>query len=134
MAYLGRQPVIGNFVKLDDISTQFDGALTTFNTLVSGAAYTVSNPYATLVGGDGAVYNPGIDYYFNSTTIVIATAPSATLNGKFFCMVFGDSLNSGIPSDGTITNEKLAAGTIQYSALASTTKGTLLAYSLIFGA
>jgi hypothetical protein len=134
MAYLGRQPVIGNFVKLDDISTQFDGSLTTFNTLVSGAAYTVSNPYATLVGGNGAVYNPGIDYYFNSTTIVFATAPSATLNGKFFCMVFGDSLNSGIPSDGTITNEKLAAGTIQYSALASTTKGTLLAYSLIFGA
>jgi len=134
MAYLGRQPVIGNFVKLDDISSQFNSSLSTFNTLASGQAYTVSNPYATIVGGDGNIYNPGIDYYFNSTTIVFATAPAASLNGKFFCMVFGDTLNSGIPSDGTITNSKLATGTIQYSALASTTKSTLLAFSLIFGA
>lgn len=134
MAYLGRQPVIGNFVKLDDISSQFNSSLTTFNTTVSGQPYTVSNPYATIVGANGAIYNPGIDYYFNSTTIVFATAPSSSLNGKFFCMVFGDTLNSGIPSDGAITNSKLAVGTIQYSAFASTTKATLLAYSLIFGA
>ena len=45
MAYIGSQPAVGNFVKLDDISTSFNGNTSTFNTTVSGQAYTVSNPY-----------------------------------------------------------------------------------------
>jgi hypothetical protein len=49
MAYLGRTPVAGNFVKLDNISTLFNSNTSTFNTTVSGQAYTVTNPYATIV-------------------------------------------------------------------------------------
>jgi hypothetical protein len=128
MAYIGSQPTVGNFVKLDDISTQFNGVLSTFNTTVSGVAYTVSNPYATIfVGG-------GIDYNFNGTTIVFNSAPPSAWLGTTWCMVFGDVLASGLPSDGTITNAKLAEGTIQYTKLAATTKATILANSLLFGA
>jgi hypothetical protein len=134
MAYLGRQPVIGNFVKLDDISTQFNGVLSTFNTTVSGVAYTVSNPYATIFVGGGNVKQPGIDYNFNGTTIVFNSAPPSAWLGSSWCMVFGDVLASGIPSDGTITNDKLANGTIAYNKLASTTQSTILANSLLFGA
>ena len=134
MAYLGQVPQMGNFVKLDDISTQFNGVLNTFATKVSGVAYSVSNPFATQAAGNGAVYNPGVDYYFNGATIVFATPPSGTLVGKFFIMVYGDVLNTGVPSDGTITNSKLTAGTIQYDRLAATTQATLLANSLLFGA
>jgi hypothetical protein len=133
MAYIGRQPVIGNFVKLDDISTQFNGVLSTFNTTVSGVAYTVSNPYATIFVGGGNVKQPGIDYNFNGTTIVFNSAPPTAWLGSSWCMVFGDVLASGIPSDGTITNSKLAAGTIQYDRLAATTQATILANSLLFG-
>jgi len=49
MSYLGQTPQVGNFVKLDDISSQFNGSLSSFNTTVSGKSYTVSNPYATIV-------------------------------------------------------------------------------------
>ena len=134
MSYLGQVPQAGNFVKLDDISGQFNSSLSTFNTTVSGVAYTVSNPFATSVVALGAVLNPGVDYYFNGPTIVFATAPTSAWLGKFFVMVYGDVLNTGTPSDGTITNQKLATGTIQYSALASTTKATILSNSLLFGA
>ena len=134
MAYLGQVPQMGNFVKLDDISTQFNSSLSTFNTTVSGTAYTISNPFATQVVALGAVLNPGIDYYFNNATIVFATAPTSAWLGKFFVMVYGDVLNTGTPSDGVITNQKLAAGTIQYDRLASTTQATILANSLLFGA
>lgn len=134
MAYLGQVPQMGNFVKLDDISTQFNSSLSTFNTTVSGTAYTVSNPFATQVVALGAILNPGVDYYFNNATIVFATAPTNAWLGKFFIMVYGDMLNTGTPSDGVITNQKLAAGTIQYDRLAATTQATILANSLLFGA
>ena len=134
MAYLGQVPQMGNFVKLDDISTQFNSSLSTFNTTVSGTAYTVSNPFATQVVALGAILNPGVDYYFNNASIVFVTAPTNAWLGKFFIMVYGDMLNTGTPSDGVITNQKLAAGTIQYDRLAATTRATILANSLLFGA
>jgi hypothetical protein len=134
MAYSGNRPQNGNFVKLDDISTSFNGVLSTFNTTVSGQAYTVSNPYATLVIGGGNVKQPGIDYNFNSTTIVFNSAPPSAWLGSSWIMVFGDVLTTSIPSDNTITNAKLVAGTIQYDRLASTTQATILANSLLFGA
>jgi len=133
MAYLGSQPAVGNFVKLDDISTSFNGVLSTFNTTVSGVAYTVSNPFATIFVGGGNVKQPGIDYNFNGTTIVFNSAPPSAWLGSTWCMVFGDVLASGLPSDGTITNAKLANGTIAYNKLASTTQSTILANALLFG-
>lgn len=134
MAYIGQSPQVGNFVKLDDISTQFNGNTSTFNTTVSGKAYTVSNPFATLCVLGGQLKNPGIDYYFQNATIVFNTAPLSVFLGNTFIMAFGDVLTSGEPSDGTITNAKLAEGTVQYSKFADTTKATLLANSLLFGA
>jgi hypothetical protein len=134
MAYLGNQPQVGNFVKLDDISTSFNGNLSTFNTTVGGQAYTVSNPYATLCVLGGQLKNPGVDYYFQNATIVFATAPLSVYLGNTFIMAFGDILTSGEPSDNTITNAKLVDGTVQYDKFATTTKATLLANSLLFGA
>jgi hypothetical protein len=134
MAYLGRESQAGNFVKLDDISTQFNGSLSSFDTLVSGVSYTVSNPYATIVGANGAILNPGIDYNFSGTSITFATAPTSVWLSKFFVIVLGDVLSVGIPTDNTITNAKLVDGTIQYGKLATTTKATLIANTLIFGA
>jgi hypothetical protein len=133
MAYIGRAPQFGNFVKLDDISSQFNGVLSTFNTTTSGVAYTVSNAFATLVASDTRVYNPKIDYNFNNATITFATAPSSALLGKFFIIAYGDVLNTGIPSDGVITNAKLTTGTIEYTSLSAANKATILSNSLIFG-
>ena len=134
MAYVGNRPQNGNFVRLDDISGQFNGVLSSFTTKVSTNTYTVSNPYATIVGANGVIYQPGVDYNFSGTTITFATAPSSALLGKFWVIVLGDVLSVGIPTDNTITNAKLVDGTIQYSKLATTTKATLIANSLIFGA
>ena len=134
MAYLGQTPQVGNFVKLDDISPQFNSILSTFNTTVSGQPYTVGNPFATICVAAGNVLNPGVDYYFNNATIVFSSAPTSAWLGQFFVIAYGDVLNTGVPSDNSITNAKLVAGTIQYGSLAPTTKATILANSLIFGA
>lgn len=133
MAYIGQVPQVGNFVKLDDISSQFNANLSTFNTTVSGAAYTVTNTFASLVVADGNVLNPKVDYNFNNNTIVFNTAPTSAWLGKFFIIAYGEVLNSGIPSDGVITNAKLAAGGVEYSAFSAANKATILSNSLIFG-
>jgi hypothetical protein len=133
MAYIGQQPQAGNFVKLDDISSQFNSSLSTFNTTVSGVAYTVNNAFASIVVANGNVLNPKVDYNFNNNTIVFASAPTSAWLGNFFIIALGDVLNTGIPSDGVITNAKLAAGTVEYSALSIANKATILSNSLIFG-
>lgn len=134
MAYLGRVPAAGNFVKLDNISGQFNSNLSTFNTTVSGEAYTVSNPFATLVVADGNVLQPEVDYNFQNATIVFSTAPTSAWLNKFFVIAYGDVLDTGIPSDGTISNAKLTDGTLQYDKLSAVLKARLLANSIIFGA
>ncbi len=134
MAYLGRTPQVGNFVKLDNISTSFDGNISTFNTTVSGEAFTVSNPYATICSGGGNLLQPGVDYNFNNATIVFPTAPTSAWLNNFWVIVLGDVLDTGSPSDNTVSNEKLVDGTIQYTKFSSETKATLLANSLLFGA
>jgi hypothetical protein len=133
MAYIGQAPQIGNFVKLDDISAGFNGTNSTFTTAVGGVAYTVSNPYATLVVGGGNVKQPKIDYNFSGTSMVFSSAPPSAWIGNFWVIVYGDVLNTGTVSDGTITNAKLA-GNISYDKFASTTKATILSNSLLFGA
>lgn len=134
MSYIGRAPQAGNFVKLDNISTLFNGVTQVFNTTVSGSSYTVSNPYATLVVGGGEVLNPEVDYNFNNDTITFSTAPTNAWLNNFHIIVYGDVLNTGIPSDGTITNEKLTNGAIQYDKLSPVLKARLLVNSIIFGA
>lgn len=134
MAYIGQTPQIGNFVKLDDISLTFDGNTSTFNTTVSSQAYTVSNPYATLVVGGGAVLEPEIDYNFNNDTIVFATAPTSSWLNNFWIMVYGDVSDTGIPSDGVITNSKITNSTLQYEKFSAQLKARLIANSIIFGA
>jgi hypothetical protein len=96
-------------------------------------AFTVTNAFASLVVADGNVLNPKVDFNFNNATISFATAPTSAWLGKFFVIAYGDVLNSGIPSDGVITNAKLAVGTVEYSALSTANKATILSNSLIFG-
>lgn len=133
MSYIGQTPQIGNFVKLDNISTLFDGNTSTFDTTVSSVHYTVSNPFATLVVADGATLEPGVDYNFNNDTIVFDTAPTTAWLNKFYIIVYGDVLDTGIPSDGTITNSKLTDSTLSYTKFSAALKARILADSIIFG-
>jgi hypothetical protein len=134
MAYIGQTPQVGNFVKLDDISSLFDSSESTFNVTVSGAAYTVGNPFATLVVADGAVLEPEVDDNFQNATITLATAPTSAWLNKFFVIVYGDVLDTGIPTDNTVTNSKITNGTLQYDKFSAVLKARLLANSIIFGA
>ncbi len=110
MAYIGTQPVRGQYRKLSDISSGFNGSTTTFTTSVPPGT---SNYYVTagsasqlLVSLGGVIQQPDVDYTVNTYTITFTTAPAAGLS--FFGVLMGDSLNSGSPADGSVTTSKLA--------------------------
>jgi len=107
VAYLGVQPTIGQYRKLDDISSGFNGATATFNLTVSGQAVTAGSAQQLMVSLGGVIQNPGVDYTVSTNTITFTTNPASGLD--FFGVLLGDAINTGTPSDGTVTTAKLAS-------------------------
>ena len=110
MAYIGTQPVRGQYRKLSDISSGFNGSTTTFTTSVppgtSSYYVTAGSASQLLVSLGGVIQQPDVDYTVGIYSITFTTAPAAGLS--FFGVLMGDSLNSGSPADGSVTTSKLA--------------------------
>jgi hypothetical protein len=106
VAYIGTEPVVGQYRLIDDISGSFNGSTTTFNLQVTGTAVTAGSAQQLLVSLGGVIQAPGIDYIVSTNSITFTTAP--TLGLSFFAILMGDSLNIGSPSDGTVTASKLS--------------------------
>ena len=85
MAYIGRQQSSGAFLKLDDLSSQFNGSKTTFNLKAGGEAFYPDNPYTLLVSLGGVIQEPVTSFTINDDQIVFSAAPSA--GASFFIVV-----------------------------------------------
>jgi hypothetical protein len=101
MAYIGKQPIVGNHILLDDISGSFNGSTTAF-TLQSGAVNVVpQTEQSCIISISGVVQYPNDAYTISGSTITFTSAPLAS--DSFSGVVLGDTLNVGVPSDATIT-------------------------------
>ena len=85
MALIGRQQSSGAFLKLDDISSQFDGSTSTFNMTVGGEAFFPINPYTLLVSLAGVIQEPIAKFTINQNQINFASAPAG--GADFFIVV-----------------------------------------------
>ena len=85
MAYIGRQQTSSTFLKLDDISSQFNASTTTFNLTLGGQAFFAGNPYSLLVSLGGVIEEPVSSFSINDDQIVFSAAPSA--GASFFIVV-----------------------------------------------
>ena len=103
MAYLGNQPVIGAYHKLDAISTVNGQA--TYNLLLDSVAFTPQSANHMLVVVNGIVQSPTTNYTISGSTITF-TGNLVTGDVINEIRVFGDILNIGTPSDATVTNAK----------------------------
>jgi len=106
LSYIGRTPIVGNFVKLDAITTS---ATATYNLTNGGVAYYPQSANNCIVSLNGVIQSPTSAYTISGSTIVFSDAltSSDTID---FILVLGDVLSIGTPSDGTITSAKLASG------------------------
>ena len=85
MAYIGRQQSPGSFIKLDDISSQFNNVKTTFDLKVGGEPFFAGNPYTLLVSLGGVIQEAISAFQIVEDKITFASAPTSGAN--FFCVV-----------------------------------------------
>ena len=115
MAYFGRQPLAGEVVLLNQLTSPgvFNGTLTTFNLTrsingVNQAFFPVSDQ-SLLVSLGGVIQQPdktgNMGFTTNGSQIVFAVAPLA--NTKCFIVSYGHVIDTNRPGDNTVTSEKI---------------------------
>ena len=106
MPYLGRGLEKGNYLKLDDISSQFDGSKTTFNLTVGGSAHVPGSSYSLLVSLSGIIQEGEAAYTLDQNQITFAAAPQAV--DDCYIISLGTPIGIGVPGDGTVSGPQFA--------------------------
>ena len=110
MAYIGKTPVIGNFVKLDAITAvNGQAAYTMQNGGVNFTSYDNVNQF--LVSLNGVLQAPTDSFTVSGSTLTFASNLS-TGDVIDFVLVLGNSLDIGTPSDNTVTAAKIGANAV----------------------
>ena len=115
MPYIGRQLTQGNFIKLDDLQSQFDGSKTTFNLTTGGKSYKPGSANALLISLGGVIQEAGSAFTVSNDQITFSNPPTA--DGDIFIIALGNSITIGTPADGTINATKLNANFGEYSGI-----------------
>ena len=105
--YIGKEPTVGNFQVCDALT-----ATTTadYTLQVGGTNVTPESANHMLVSLNGILQKPGSSFTIAGATLSFASA--LTSNDSIdFVMLLGHVLDIGTPSDGTVTEPKLAANT-----------------------
>ena len=106
MPYIGRDLNRGNYLKLDDISSSFNGSTQTFNLTVGGSAFTPGSAFSILVSVGGVIQEPESAYQVNNSEITFANAPTA--QDSFFCIALAVPIGIGVPGNGTVNGTQVA--------------------------
>ena len=106
--YIGKQPVVGNFQVCDSISVVNGQAAYTMQ--VGGSDVEPESANHMLVSLNGVLQAPTSSFTISGATITFASN-LATGDSIDFIMLLGNVLDIGTPSDGVITEPKLAANT-----------------------
>jgi len=104
MPYIGKEPLHGEYIKLDAITTS---ATATYNLLRSSAAYSPGTAEQCIVSLNGVTQAPGDAYTISGSTITFSEAltSSDVIN---YILVMGNNLSTGTPSAGSVTGAQLA--------------------------
>ena len=108
MAYIGKEPQIGNYQKCDAITTS---GTTTFNLLVSSVAVFPESANHCIVSLNGVIQAPTSAFTISGSTIIFNSALTSA-DVIDFVMLLGNVLDLGTVSDDTITAAKIVDNAI----------------------
>ena len=109
MSYIGKQPVVGNFQVCDAITVVNGQAAYTLQ--VSSTNVIPESANHMLVSLNGILQAPVTSFTVSGSTLTFASN-LATGDVIDFVILLGNVLDLGTPSDGTVTNAKLASDVI----------------------
>ena len=131
MPYLGRDLSQGNYLKLDDISSQFDGSKVSFDLTAGGSAFFPGSSMALVVSLGGVLQEPEAAFTIDQSSIEFASAPSSAQS--CFIVVMGTSIGVSVPADGSVTMAKLAQSAIdRLSSVGIQSGGTTIGAGVTF--
>ena len=105
MAYIGKQPTVGNFQVCDAITVVNGQAAYTMQ--VESTNVSPESANHMLVSLNGVLQKPGSSFTISGATITFASN-LATGDVIDFIMLLGNVLDIGIPSDDSVSNTQLA--------------------------
>lgn len=109
MAYIGREPQIGNYQICDAISVVNGQAAYTMQ--VSSTNVIPESVNHMIVSLNGVIQKPGSSYTISSSTITFSSN-LATGDSIDFIYLLGNTLDLGTPSDDTVTGAKIVDNAI----------------------
>jgi len=109
MAYIGREPQIGNYQICDAISVVNGQAAYTMQ--VSSVNVIPESVNHMIVSLNGVIQKPGSSYTISSSTITFSSN-LATGDSIDFIYLLGNVLDLGTPSDSTVTSGKLSGNLV----------------------
>ena len=115
MPYIGRQLTQGNFIKVDELQSQFNGTKTTFSLTAGGQTYKPGSSNALLVSLGGVIQEAGSAFTLNNDEITFSNPPTADAN--IFIIALGNSVSIGVPADKAVTAAKLSDNLGEYSGI-----------------
>ena len=131
MPYIGRDLSQGNYLKLDDISSQFDGSKVSFDLKTGGTNFFPGSSMALMVVLGGVVQEAEASYTIDQSSIEFASAPHSSQD--CFIIVLGTSIGVSVPADGSVTMAKLAqSGIDRLSSVGIQSGGTLIGAGVTF--
>ena len=131
MPYIGRDLSQGNYLKLDNIESQFNGSKVSFDLTAGGTAFFPGSSMALLVSVGGVVQEAETAYTIDQSSIEFASAPSA--GDDCYIIVMGTSIGVSVPADGSVTMAKLAqSGIDRLSSVGISSGGTVIGAGVTF--
>ena len=106
MPYIGRDLSQGNYLKLDDFSSQFDGSKVSFDLKAGGTDFFPGSSLSLMVVLGGVVQEAEAAYTIDQSSIEFASAPTSAQD--CFVIVLGTSIGVSVPADASVTLAKLA--------------------------
>ena len=104
MPFIGQEPITGAFHKLDAITTS---ATATYNLQLGGSAYSPASANHLMVSLNGVIQAPQDSFTVSGSQIIFDSALTSS-DSIDFIMAYGDVLNIGTPSDGSVNTNQLA--------------------------
>jgi hypothetical protein len=117
MAYIGREPQIGNFQVCDAISVV--DAQAAYTMQVDTVDVSPESANHMIVSLNGVIQKPTDAYTVSGSTITFASALE-TGDVIDFIQILGNVLDLGVPSDGTVTTAKIVDANVTLAKLSAT--------------
>ena len=111
MAYIGKEPQVGNYSVLDALSAS---STNSYTMQLGSTNFTPESANHLIVSLNGVIQKPGSAFTVSGSTLTFVPS-SGTLSSSDsidFVIALGNVLDIGVPSDGVISNAKLGTDII----------------------